>query len=498
MTTPPSTTPPAPAGTPDAAAGTPDGATSGATPGTAATPLAAGLRTRHLTMMGLGSAIGAGLFLGSGVGIATAGPAVLVSYAIAGVLVVLVMRMLAEMASALPASGSFSVYAEVALGRWAGFLLGWLYWFMLVMVLGAEITGVARIVTGWVPGVPQWGVAAVAVLVFAVVNLWGVRQFGEMEFWFAAIKVVAIVAFLVVGVLLVLGLLPGTDPVGTTHLLGDGGFAPQGLSGVAAGLLVVVFAFGGIEIVTIAAAEAREPQKAVARATRSSVWRILAFYVGSVAVMVLVLPWDAPALREGPFVAVLDLAGLPGAARLMEVVVVLALLSAFNANIYGTSRMAFSLAGRGDGPRALTRVSRREVPWVAVLVSVFFGVVAVGLNWLAPDALLEFLLNAVGATLLVVWLLVAVAQLRLRPRLEAQARAEGRPMSLRMWGYPWLTWVTLAALAGVVVLMLGDAAARAQLVSTLGMVVIILAVYGVTVLVRRRRAAAGAGSPTVS
>ncbi|WP_264158696.1 amino acid permease [Cellulomonas iranensis] len=459
-------------------------------PGAAADrALGHGLRTRHLTMMGLGSAIGAGLFLGSGVGIATAGPAVLVSYAVAGVLVVMIMRMLAEMAAASPASGSFSVYAEQALGRWAGFTLGWVYWFTIVMVLGAEITGVARIVTGWFPDVPQWGVALVVVAVFAVVNLAGVRQFGEFEFWFAALKVAAIVGFLVVGVLLVLGVLPGTSPVGTSNLLGHGGFAPTGVAGVAAGLLVVLFAFGGIEIVTIASAEAADPQRAVARATRSIVWRILAFYVGSVAVMVLVLPWDSPQLADGPFVAVLDLAGLPGAARLMEVVVVLALLSAFNANIYATSRMAFSLAGRGDGPAVLRRVSRRDVPWVAVLVSVALGLVAVALNWLLPDALLGILLNAVGASLLVVWVFVVVSQLRLRPRLAAAAGPAGLP--LRMWGYPWLTWATLAALAGVVVLMLTDAAARAQLAATAGLVAVVVGIYAVTA---RRRARAGVGS----
>lgn len=455
-----------------------------------------GLRPRHLTMMGLGSAIGAGLFLGSGVGIAVAGPAVLVSYAVAGLLVVLVMRMLAEMAAAVPASGSFSVYAELALGRWAGFTLGWVYWFTLVMVLGVEITGVARIVTGWLPGVPQWGVALAAVAVFAVVNLVGVRQFGEFEFWFALVKVVAIVAFLVVGVALVLGLLPGTDPVGTANLLGHGGFAPTGGAGVAAGLLVVVFAFGGIEIVTIASAEAREPQQAVARATRSIVWRILLFYVGAVAVMVLVLPWDAPQLVDGPFVAVLELAGLPGAARLMEVVVVLALLSAFNANIYATSRMAYSLAGRGDGPRVLQRVSRRDVPWVAVLVSVALGLVAVALNRLLPDALLGILLNAAGASLLVVWLLVAVSQLRLRPRLVAAAGPAGLP--LRMWGYPWLTWATLVALAGVVVLMLTDDAARAQLAATAGLVVVVVGIWLVSQAVRRRSARASGGAAAES
>jgi aromatic amino acid permease len=449
-------------------------------------PLKHGLQTRHLTMMGLGSAIGAGLFLGSGVGIATAGPAVLISYAIAGVLVVLVMRMLAEMAAALPASGSFSVYAETALGRWAGFLLGWLYWFMLIMVLGVEITGVAEIVSGWWPAFPQWGVAAVVVAVFAAVNLVGVRNFGEAEFWFALIKVAAIVAFLVVGVLIVVGVIPVAGSV-----MGDwaahGGFAPAGWAGIAAGLLTVVFAFGGIEIVTIAAAEARDPATAVVRSTRTILWRILAFYIGSVAIMVALIPWDDADALASPFVAVLEMAGFDGAARLMEVVVVVALLSAFNANIYGTSRMLFSLAGRGDAPRAARKISARGVPWVAVCVSVAFGVVAVLLNWLAPATLLTVLLNAVGAVLLVVWVLVAVSQLRLRPRLEAAARERGEPMVLRAWGYPWLTWATLAALAALFLLMLSDDAARAQLTATAGVVAVILAAYGVLRAVRRRR-----------
>ena len=447
--------------------------------------LAHGLRTRHLTMMGLGSAIGAGLFLGAGVGVATAGPAVLVSYAIAGALVVMVMRMLAEMASALPASGSFSVYAEAALGRWAGFLLGWLYWFTLIMVLGVEVTGVAGIVSGWWPDVPQWAVAAVVVVLLGGINLVGVRQFGESEFWFAAIKVTAILAFLVVGVLIVVGVIPVSGSV-LGHWAEHGGFAPAGWAGIAAGLLTVVFAFGGIEIVAIAAAEARDPRTAVARATRTIVWRILLFYVGSVAVIVALIAWDdAPALAS-PFVSVLQMAGFDGGARLMEVVVVLALLSAFNANVYGTSRMLFSLGQRDDAPAATTRVSRREVPWVAVLVSVFFGVVAVGLNWLLPAQILTILLNAVGSALFVVWLLITVSQLRLRPRLEADAARAAEPMRLRMWGYPYLTWVTLVALVALAGLMLSDPAARAQLAATGGLVVVILAVYVVTRRVRAR------------
>ncbi|CAM3452862.1 amino acid permease [Isoptericola cucumis] len=448
--------------------------------------LAHGLRPRHLTMMGLGSAIGAGLFLGSGQAIGTAGPAVLISYAIAGAIVVLVMRMLAEMASAMPASGSFSVYAEAALGRWAGFLLGWVYWFMLIMVLGVEVTGVAEIVTGWWPSVPQWAVAAVIVAVLGGINLVGVRQFGEAEFWFALIKVVAILAFLVVGVLIVVGVIPVSGSV-LGHWAEHGGFAPAGVAGIAAGLLAVAFAFGGIEIVAIAAAEARDPRDAVARATRTILWRILFFYVGAVAIIVALVPWDDAEALASPFVSVLQLAGFDWAARLMEVVVALALLSAFNANVYGTSRMLFSLGQRDDAPKAVTKVSRRDVPWVAVLVSVFFGVVAVVLNWLLPEALLSILLNAVGSALFVVWLLITISQLRLRPRLEAEAARSGEPMRLRMWGFPWLSWVVLVALVGLAGLMLSDAAARAQLTATAGLVVVILAVYALTRGVRRAR-----------
>lgn len=451
-------------------------------PGNEPEQLGTGLKVRHLTMMGLGSAIGAGLFLATGIGIRTAGPAILVSYVLAGVLVALVMRMLAEMAAALPSSGSFSTYAEEGIGRWAGFTLGWVYWFTLIMVLGVELTGASALIHGWSPVVPQWVVALALIGFFAAVNLVGVRSFGEFEFWFAALKVAAIVVFLVVGLLLVFGLLPGTEPVGFMNLLGTGGFAPHGLGQVAAGLLVVVFAFGGIEIVTIAAAESDDPQRSIAAAARSVVWRILLFYVGSVAIMVFVLPWDSPALLAGPFVAVLELARIPGLAVLMEVVVVVALMSAFNANVYGTSRMAFSLAQRGDGPRGLLRVSRHDVPVAAVLVSVVFALISVLLNWLLPDQLLGFLLNAVGSSLVVIWIVIAVSQLRLRRRLEAAGL-----LTVRMWGFPYLSWLTLGLLVALVGLMLVDDGARPQVFATAALVGIVVAIYVVREVASRRR-----------
>ncbi|ORC16899.1 amino acid permease [Rhodococcus qingshengii] len=434
------------------------------------TALGHGLKVRHLTMMGLGSAIGAGLFLGTGVGIAKAGPAVLISYILAGAVVVFVMRMLGKMGAAIPASGSFSHYARLGIGEWAGFVMGWLYWFMLIMVLGAEITGASAIVNDWVPSIPQWVVALVFVVFFAVVNLAKVSNFGEFEFWFAAIKVTVIIAFLVIGVLLVFGILPDTDPVGTSNLFGQGGFMPNGLSGIAAGLLVVAFAFGGIEIVTIAAAESENPERSIAVAVRSVVWRISVFYIGAISIMVLVLPWNDPELESGPFVAVLNKANIPGVAGFMELVVVVALLSAFNANIYGTSRMAFSLSRRGDGPAFMAKLSSTGVPTNAVLLSVFFGFVSVLLNWLLPDDLLGILLNAVGAALLVIWIFIVVSHLRLRKQLEASGK-----LTVRMWLFPYLSYATLAMLGVFVVLMLFDADARAQLISTTVLFLVIAA-----------------------
>ncbi|MCX6476373.1 amino acid permease [Rhodococcus sp. (in: high G+C Gram-positive bacteria)] len=434
------------------------------------TALGHGLKGRHLTMMGLGSAIGAGLFLGTGVGIAKAGPAVLISYILAGAVVVFVMRMLGEMGAAIPASGSFSHYARLGIGEWAGFVMGWLYWFMLIMVLGAEITGASAIVNDWVPSIPQWVVALVFVVFFAVVNLAKVSNFGEFEFWFAAIKVTVIIGFLIIGVLLVFGILPDTDPVGTSNLFGQGGFMPNGLSGIAAGLLVVAFAFGGIEIVTIAAAESENPERSIAVAVRSVVWRISVFYIGAISIMVLVLPWNDPELESGPFVAVLNKANIPGVAGFMELVVVVALLSAFNANIYGTSRMAFSLSRRGDGPAFMAKLSSTGVPTNAVLLSVFFGFVSVLLNWLLPDDLLGILLNAVGAALLVIWIFIVVSHLRLRKQLEASGK-----LTVRMWLFPYLSYATLAMLGVFVVLMLFDADARAQLISTTVLFLVIAA-----------------------
>ncbi|GAB2906851.1 amino acid permease [Streptomyces heilongjiangensis] len=438
--------------------------------------LSHGLKQRHLSMIALGGVIGAGLFVGSGTGIAAAGPSIVLAYALSGLLVMLVMRMLGEMSAAYPSSGSFSAHAERAVGPWAGFTAGWSFWVLLCTAVGLEGIGAAKIVTGWVPGTPEWAWVALFMLVFLGTNLAAVKNFGEFEFWFAALKVGAITLFLVLGVLAVTGVLPGSDSPGLANLTGEGGLLPGGTDGLVVGLLASIFAYGGLETVTIAAAESENPVKGVATAVRTAMWRIAVFYVGSMAVIVTLVPWNAKAVVEkGPYVAALDHIGIPGAGQLMNVVVFVALLSAMNANIYGSSRIAYSLVERGQGPRFLGRVSG-GVPRTAVLASSVFGFLCVVLSYWRPDDVFAWLLNMIGAVILVVWILIAVSQLLLRRRIEREAPER---LVVRMWAFPWLTWVALAGMAAVFVLMAREPATRTQLYWSGGMTAVLAAVgYG--------------------
>jgi aromatic amino acid permease len=313
-------------------------------------------------------------------------------------------------------------------------------------------------------------------LVFLGTNLAAVKNFGEFEFWFAALKVGAITLFLVLGILAVAGVLPGGDSPGLANLTGEGGLLPNGTDGLVVGLLASIFAYGGLETVTIAAAESENPVKGVATAVRTAMWRIAVFYIGSMAVIVTLVPWDSKAVVEkGPYVAALDHIGIPGAGQLMNVVVFVALLSAMNANIYGSSRIAYSLVERGQGPRFLGRVSG-GVPRIAVLASSVFGFLCVVLSYWRPDDVFAWLLNMIGAVILVVWILIAVSQLLLRRRIEREAPER---LVVRMWAFPWLTWVALAGMAAVFVLMAREPATRTQLYWSGGMTAVLAAVgYG--------------------
>lgn len=432
------------------------------------TTLGHSMKPRQLTMMGLGSAIGAGLFLGSGAGIRAAGPAVLISYLVAGTLIILVMWALGEMAAANPNSGAFSVYAEKAMGRTAGATVGWLWWLQLVVVIAAEALGASGLLfTVW-PAVPVWALALVFMAAFTAINLAGVNNFGEFEFWFAILKVAAILLFLGIGIALLLGLLPEAAGPGLGNITGN--FAPAGLGGIATALFVVIFAFGGTEIVSVAAAETENPQHSVGQAIRTVLWRILVFYIGSVFVIAAVLPATSDALAS-PFAGVLDAARIPGAGTAITLVAVIALLSALNANLYGASRMVYSLAERGEAPRILSKLNKARVPVVAVGVSVAFGFIAAVLELLFPEQILPALFQLVGSTCLMVWGSALVSQLILRRRADR----DGIKLPLRMKGFPGLTIFGLVLLGLIFAVGFSNADSSRQLVSTIVLIAAIAA-----------------------
>ncbi|MDV8146354.1 amino acid permease [Arthrobacter sp. B10-11] len=432
------------------------------------TSLGHSMKPRQLTMMGLGSAIGAGLFLGSGAGVQAAGPAVLISYLVAGTLIILVMWALGEMAAANPNSGAFSVYAEKAMGRTAGATVGWLWWLQLVVVIAAEALGAAGLLfTVW-PVVPVWVMALVFMALFTAINLAGVNNFGEFEFWFAILKVAAILMFLGIGTALLLGLLPDVPSPGLSNITNS--FAPAGLGGIATALFVVIFAFGGTEIVSVAAAETENPRHSVGQAIRTVLWRILVFYIGSVFVIAAVLPATSESLAS-PFAGVLDAARIPGAGTAITLVAVVALLSALNANLYGASRMIYSLAGRGEAPGFLSKLNKARVPMVAVGVSVAFGFLAAVLELLFPEQILPALFQLVGSTCLMVWGSALVSQLILRRRADR----EGTELPLRMKGFPGLTIFGLVLLALIFAVGFSSPESSRQLVSTIVLVAAIAA-----------------------
>jgi len=402
------------------------------------------LKQRHIAMIALGGVIGAGLFVGSRVVIQSAGPAAAISFLITGGLVILVMRMLGEMAVAQPTVGSFYEYARSTLGDFAGFLTGWMYWYFWVIVVAVEAIAGADLVRFWLPQAPQWLLSGLFLLAMTVSNLVSVRAYGEFEFWFASIKVAAITLFLVVGALFVLGVWPGWTPH-MANLSVHGGFMPHGILPVLTGAVAATGFYFGAEIVTIAAAETDEPAIAVARATNSVISRVLLFYVGSILLVVAIVPWDSKGIVT-PYVSALSAIGLPGAAHLMNAVILTAVLSALNSGLYASSRILFSLTRSGDAPMALAQIGPRGVPTRAILAGTVFGFGAVVMSYVSPGVVFAFLVNSYGTVAIFVYLLIAFSELRLRRRLE---RESPEKLVLRMWGFPYLTYLAIAGMFGI-------------------------------------------------
>lgn len=427
----------------------PDSSTETAEAASVHSTLKTGLKKRHLTMLSMGGVIGAGFFVGLSGIINQAGPGAVITCAICGIIVFLVMRMLGEMAVAKPCTGSFTEYARMALGDWAGFTTGWLYWYFWVIVVGIESVVGATLLSRWIHGVPLWLMSAVLLLVMTGVNLLSVSNFGEAEYWFAGIKVAVIIGFIVLGSLFVFGIWPGSE-VDFSNLTGHGGFLPNGFTPVLVGVVAVIFSMTGAELVTIAAAESAEPAGAIRRATNTVVFRILAFFVVATFLLVTMLPWDSFVVGDSPFISALDLLGIPGAADILNLVVLVAVLSCLNSGLYTASRMLFALSVYNDAPAWMTRTNSRGVPVKGVLACTVAGYFCIAAGYIWPDTIFLFLVNSSGAICLFVYILICVSELRLRRRWE---RESPEILKFRVWLYPGLpivvTGLILVILAGM-------------------------------------------------
>lgn len=412
---------------------------------------ATALNKRQLQMIAMGGAIGVGLFLGSGPKIQAAGPGLIFAYALAGVAAFFVMRALGELVLHRPTAGSFVEYAREFIGPWAGYASGWMYWLNWATTGVAEITAIGIYVQFWAPRIPQWLSALAALVVLGGVNLVTVRLFGELEFWFAVTKVLAIVVFLVVGV----GLLLAATSVGGTHaspanLTAHGGLFPHGFTAVLLSLQAVIFAYSAIEIVGIAAGETKNPRQIVPRAVNNVIYRIAIFYCGSILLLVMVLPWTDYNGNGSPFVTVFAKLGVPAAAGIMNAVVLTAALSSTNSGLYSTGRVLRALALRGEAPKLTARLNAQHVPYGGVLLTSVVYLAGVALNLFVPHRAFDIATTVASLGVLVTWATIVICQLRLR---TAARRGEVERPAFRMPGSPVTNWLTLGVLGLVVVLM---------------------------------------------
>lgn len=410
-----------------------------------------GLEQRHITLMSLGAAIGVGLFLGSATAIRLAGPAILISYIIGGFAILIIMRALGEMAVYNPVSGSFSRYAKDYLGPLAGYITGWNYWFLWVVTCMAEITAVGVYMKMWFPDTPSWIWALAALIVMTLVNLIAVKAYGEFEFWFALIKIVAILAMIFMGLgVIIFGIGNGGVAVGISNLWSNGGFAPNGVTGVLMSLQMVMFAYLGVEMIGVTAGEAKNPKKVIPRAIDTVFWRILLFYVGALFVIMSIYPWNEIGENGSPFVLMFEKIGIGPAAGIINFVVLTAALSSCNSGIFSTGRMLFNLAEQKQASASFKKISRTGVPSKAILFSAFLLLIGVLLNYLVPEKVFIWVTSISTFGAVWTWGIILLSQLKFRKSLS---KGEVSRLTYKALLYPLGSYLVLAFLVLVLALM---------------------------------------------
>ncbi len=407
-----------------------------------------GLKNRHIQLIALGGAVGTGLFLGIAQTIKMAGPSVLLGYAIGGFIAFLIMRQLGEMIVEEPVAGSFSHFAYKYWGNFAGFASGWNYWVLYVLVAMAELTAVGNYIQVWWPTFPSWAAAAIFFVLINAINLSSVKIFGEMEFWLAMIKVIAVVAMIVFGCWLLFSGEGGPDAA-VSNIWAIGGFFPHGASGLLMAMAIIMFSFGGLELVGITAAEADNPEKSIPQATNQVIWRILIFYVGSIIVLLSLYPWTKVTEHSSPFVMIFHDLGETLAANVLNLVFLTAALSVYNSCVYSNSRMLYGLARQGNGPKALLKVDRRGVPYVALGFSALTTAICVLVNYLMPGEALNLFMALVVSALVINWAMISYAHLKFRRKKDQQ----GVQTRFKALLYPAGNWICLLFMGAILVIM---------------------------------------------
>jgi amino acid transporter, AAT family len=423
--------------------------------------LSRNLRNRHIQLIAIGGTIGVGLFLGSAKAIHNAGPGLLLAYALGGIAIFFIMRALGELLTYRPVAGSFATYAEEFCGPFAGFVTGWSYWFMWIATAMAELTAIGIYVRYWLPDVPQWLPALIALVVLYGANLLAVRAFGELEFWFALIKVVTIVALILAGLAVIVfhvGALGSSASF--ANLWSHGGFLPFGITGVLLTMQIVMFAYNGVELIGVTAGEARDPEVVLPRATNGIIARILIFYIGALAVIMALVPWSSLSPSVSPFVFVFEKLGVPGAASIINLVVITAASSSCNSGLFSTGRMLWSLAQRRQSPRAFATLSRQHVPAAGIHASAAVMLVGVVLNYIVPERAFTWVTSVALVGTFWTWGVILVSHRNYRCAVRAGKVAAS---SFRMPGAPFANWIVLAFLVALSALLWRDEDTRVAL-----------------------------------
>jgi len=444
------------------------------------------LKSRHIFMLSLGGVIGTGLFMGSGVTINQGGPmGAVLAYLVAGLLMYLVMVCLGELSVQMPVSGSFQAHATRYIWPATGFMIGWVYWMSWATTVGLEFTAAGMLMTRWFPEVPIWYWSALFVVVLFGLNALATRAFGEAEYWFSGIKVLTILAFIVIGILVMFGGIPlssGAPAPKFDNLIGDSLF-PNGISAVFAVMMTVVYAFQGCEIMGVAAGETDQPEKSIPRAVRNVVFRVLIFYVLAILVLSAIVPWQQAGLMESPFVQVFDMVGIPFAADVMNFVILTAILSVGNSGLYASTRILWAMSKTGMAPRSLSPLSSRGVPLRALCITLCFALVSLMTSFVAADTLFMVLMAVSGMSGTVTWIVIALAQYRFRKDFLRQG-GKLEDLKYRAPLYPLVPLLCITLCSSLFVFLAMDETQRPSLYWGFGFIAVCYAAY---FLVNRKR-----------